>query len=434
MSARFIGLGGSFLFLGVLSIFAAEQAPPAINKSAEDFERLAKVFALPEDSKLIGKPWVVVETGPANWFPIELEGWRIEDAAHEIVVLDWYGEIHTLRKPGPKEEQPELEEKDGYIYWDDLPGANGTVAWKIRREDYHAKSKKFLADGLPKKEERQQSFSSMNERFALRGHVVDAARHAHFAQYFGRKEHAEKLYTHALIAYKKYADAYLGGYEQAEELPIFVAKTIASGKINWAISCGHRGTPRKELKEQWETIAALPYHEHQGEAKRMAAHYQNLLKEDARWIEPDPEAFAKFTSEQKVAYWIYHLRDLDIGQQFFPGHCHVAGPLAGSRNGKKPNPAAELEKLGMAAVPQLIAHLDDARPTRCKAAWRYYWPEGHYLLRYGDCCQQIFESITGEKITEPGRYPIRDGIAKECKENAESWWREYQKKNRKGED
>lgn len=91
----------------------------------------------------------------------------------------------------------------------------------------------------------------------------------------------------------------------------------------------------------------------------------------------------------------------------------------------------ELKKLGMAAVPNIIAHLDDGRPTRCKGHWRSYWPDGHYLLRYGDCCQQIFEAITGKTIHTSGGYPMQDGNGKKCKERAELWWQNYQKKGEK---
>lgn len=84
----------------------------------------------------------------------------------------------------------------------------------------------------------------------------------------------------------------------------------------------------------------------------------------------------------------------------------------------------------MAAIPQLVNHLDDPRPTRCVGYWRFYAREGHYLLRYGDCCQQLFEAITGhtlyERKTTVG-YPYKDGVAKNCKTKAQQWWSNYKK-------
>ena len=138
------------------------------------------------------------------------------------------------------------------------------------------------------------------------------------------------------------------------------------------------------------------------------------------------------TEDQKVAYWLYHLRDLAVGQWSDPGRCYVLAPSffgVNDRDTKHPNAAMELKKLGLVALPQLIAHLDDARPTRCKGHWRSYSPDGQYLLRYGDCCQQIFESITGKTIASD--YPIQDGKGQECKENAQALVARLPKEGRK---
>jgi hypothetical protein len=434
-SPQFVRLGSSLALLwALLWLGGAAQIPPGDNQALADFDRLAEIFALPGASRIKGEPWVVVDTGPANW-PWDLEGWLIEEGANEMLLLDWYGEIHKLRKPAPKEERPAIhEEEDGTFDLTELQDADRSVAWKIRREDYHAKSRKFLADGLPEEKDEEGVLRLSHPKFRQAAHIVDAARYAHFAQHLGRTEHAEELYAYALNAYKKYADSHFGGYEESAALPVFVADQIAFGKRSGAIFSAHHGAPRKELEERWQKVAAIPHHQYRDEAKAMVRHYRSLLDEDARWVEPSAEDFEKLTTEKKVAYWLYHLRDLDIGQMIDPGHCHVLRDYNRGRGGRgkqEPNAAKELEKLGLAAVPELIAHLDDARPTRCKGHWRWYWPEGHYLLRYGDCCQQIFESITGETILKGGRYPIQDGAGKECKEKAEKWWQEYQKTNPK---
>jgi hypothetical protein len=141
------------------------------------------------------------------------------------------------------------------------------------------------------------------------------------------------------------------------------------------------------------------------------------------------------TTEQQASYWLYHLRDLDVGQWSDPGRCSVFGGRFGffpsEEENKKPNAAVELKKLGMAAIPQIIAHLDDDRPARCKGHWRRYWPDGHYLLRYGDCCQQIFQAITGKTLYTSGGYPMQEGKGKQCKEIAARWWENYQKRGEK---
>ena len=311
-------------------------------------------------------------------------------------------------------------------------GADFSVAWKIRVEDYAAKSKKFLLDGLPKEKDTEGIYASVSQRFGLADHVVEATRYAHFARQFGQKSHAADLYAHARKAQKKYVDMYIGPLEKAASLHVFVANRIASGHRNGAIHSAHGGTKRKELQKQWERIAALPHHKYRKEAKTMVQRYKQLSEEDTHWVEPDAKALAKMTTSRKVAYWLYHLRDLDMGQWSDPGSCSVFGQFGvGVRDAKKKkrNAAVELKKLGMAAVPQLIAHLDDPRPTRCKGHWRSYWPEGHYLLNYGDCCQQIFESISGHAIsrgTPAVSFSRQDKEGKQRKQKAQRWWQEHE--------
>jgi hypothetical protein len=280
--------------------------------------------------------------------------------------------------------------------------------------------------------------AAVNQRFWLADQVVDSARYAQYAHQHGQDDHAADLYAYALIAQKQYADSYIW---QRELTPLheFVADRISSRLRNGAVYSGHSGTQRRELQKQWERLAAIPHHGHRDEAKAMAEHYRNLVDEDDGWVEPDAATFTWLPTEQKVAYWLYHLRDLDVRQWASPGSCDVLDTFGFGRGGderKKPNAAVELQKIGVAAIPQLVAHMDDARPTRCEGYWHDYWPEGHYLLRYGDCCQQVFEAITGHTLfrgTTTVSYPIHDGAGKQCKESAEKWWQEYQKKKASAE-
>jgi hypothetical protein len=204
-----------------------------------------------------------------------------------------------------------------------------------------------------------------------------------------------------------------------------------------AICGGHGGTPRQELLEAWQALAKIPHHAYVAEAKEMAGHYQSLIAEDKAWKEPDKAAWEKMPVKQKVAYWMYKLRDLNMRQWSDPGQCYVLGDFFGRLNDddkKNPNPAVELQKLGMDALPDIIAHLDDARPTRCQGHWRSYAPETYVLLRYGDCCQQIFEAITNHTIydrTTTNGYPIADGKGKDCKARAEVWLENFKKKGEK---
>jgi hypothetical protein len=424
------------LCLGVADLSGQPRLPgPAqpAGPQAADYELLAEVFAPSGTPSVKNKAWVKVDTGPAN-APSGLTGWLIEDGAKEITVLDRDGDLHKLRKPGPDERRPALKvDKDGTMPYTRYREADRSVAWKAQPEDFAAIVKKFLADGIPVHKEVEGFRDMTGGRFSLQAHVIDAARFAHFVYQHGEAEQASQVYAHAAKACKKYTDSYGGGFEKTGRLHEFVADRSASRLRNGAIYSAHGGTARAELKKIWERVAAIPHQQYRDEARETAKHYQSLLDEDGRWVEPDAKALAAMTPAQKAGYWLYHLRDLAVGQWSDPGTCRVLDELGfGNLEGEKakPNAAVELKKLGMAAVPQLIAHLDDARPTRCKGHWRSYWPDGHYLLRYGDCCQQIFESITGHSISS-ATYPIQDGKGKECKAKAEGWWQEYQKKGEK---
>ncbi len=208
-----------------------------------------------------------------------------------------------------------------------------------------------------------------------------------------------------------------------------------------AFQSAHRGTPRPELLKDWERIAKA--NKNSAVANQMVRDYQALIAEDRVWKEPDSKVLAKMTAVQKAAYWMHHLRDLDVGSPYFGG-CHVLG-LTQNRGGgdqKKPNAAVELANLGFDALPLVIDHLDDTRPTRCLAherdfvqsSHRSYKPDTYYLLRYGDCCQQIFEGITGHTLYQGktvSHFPTSDGVGKDLKKEAARWWQEFQKKGEK---
>ncbi|MEM6258626.1 MAG: hypothetical protein AAGI37_09975 [Planctomycetota bacterium] len=396
----------------------------------DDFKRLSKIFTQPEAQLIKGKPWVIVDIGPAN-FEFDRRGWLINNEDKRIELVDLHGELHQFRKPGADEQRPRINEgPEGRFSWANLQNADYSAAWRVRVADYDAECKVFLEEGIPQENSEGDIFGHVNQRFSLADHVVEAARHAHFTYQLGDTDQAIGLYEHALKVQEKYSSHYVVGSEKPRPLHVFVSERIASGLRNGAIFWAHRGGSRKDLQAQWGKIEVLPDYKYRDEAKAMVKHYGSLLEEDAQWVEPNADEIAKLTEAEQVAYWLYHLRDHDAGQFTDPGHCSVFSQRGWTldEEAEKPNPAVELKKLGVAAIPQLIAHMDDARPTRCKGHWRSYWPEGHYLLRYGDCCEQIFESITGHEIYEDWGYPIRSGAGKQCKQRAAQWWRAYRDK------
>jgi hypothetical protein len=412
------------------STFAAETKSDLSPAEQRQFERLAEIFAPPGTPSIKGKPWVEVDRGLAN-LPSPLQGWLIVENDMEVKILDGEGDLYLLRKPTKDEVRPQNEMKSRLELFFSQNSDDKTVAWNICHQDFAAKCQKFIEAGVPKDNyNKDRLFKMINDRAIQEWHVVKASQYAHFAHLAGHAALSLDLVHEATQTVKNYQQQHIG-LKSVPALHEYVAQTLARRYQRQAIGAASGGTSRRELQQIWAKMAALPHHDQRDEASAMVKHYENLLAEDGRWVEPTAEALAKLTPEQQAAHWLYHLRDLDCIQHASPGVCHVLTEsrhiLVEEPDKKLPHPAIELEKLGQAAIPQLIAHLDDARPTRCEAYWRHFSPDGRYLLRYGDCCQQIFDAITKQKISEE-TYAVRAGDEHEAKARAEKWWQEYQAK------
>lgn len=417
----------AYVLLSIADLGMLSAAEP----EAKDYERFAKVFYPDGLGEFWERPWVEVETGPANRTR-NTQGWLLEERERHVLILDFEGEIHTLRKPAIDEQRPRLPEKDGgFVSSEDIRDANFSVLWGMTLENFDEKSDEFLKEGAPNEEDIPDNIlnSIAVHRSRMKQHIVNAARYAYLAKMQGRDEHAAELYGHAKSNHHEFIRRWVAERAELDDFYWFVAEKEVAGLRNSAVFGAHRGKPRGELLQRWQRVLAIPDHSFRDEAEAMVEGYQQLLTEDGQWQEPTPEQLAKFTTKEQIDYWMYKLRDHDYGQWSDPGKCDVFfDGLIGER--VESNPAEELKKLGNAAVPQLIEHMDDMRPTRCKGHWRSYWPDGHKLLRYGDCCQQIFEAITKHQIyrrrTSTG-YPTYDGVAADCKAKAQAWWEEHQK-------
>jgi len=219
--------------------------------------------------------------------------------------------------------------------------------------------------------------------------------------------------------------------EPAKPYPDLLRKVLAGQLRDLAITSANRGRPRPELVKNWKTVDQLAPQLNGGEAGEMVKLYEALIAEDAAWKDPTPGELAAMPPAKRVAVWIHRLRDHDAFQMSNPGSCSVFGPshqgrLAEERKTVYLNPADELVKLGWNAIPLLIDGLEDRHPTRCEGG--SMGPD--HLLRIGDCCQQIFEAISGIPIWEEknrDQIMTRDGAVSEAKAKAAKWWEEHGK-------
>lgn len=262
-----------------------------------------------------------------------------------------------------------------------------------------------------------------------RVHLVGTAIYAYWAFKTGRDETGLKLLAEVEEVFKGPHNDWVKSMKSVSEL--LECSLVQELRVR-AIESARGGAPRAELLTSWKLIRdRLPENEYPGEAKAMCKHYEDLLKEDESRVETKQEAFAKLTASQKVDYWMYRLRELPCSQWSDPGECNILENGFFGEKDRPLNAAQELVKLGMAAVPALIEHLEDERPTRSVGWHRMFNHGSYYLLRYGDCCQQIFQAITRQEIysrSSTNGYPIKDGVGAAVRKRAQEWWEKNLKK------
>ncbi|MCU0727074.1 MAG: HEAT repeat domain-containing protein [Planctomycetes bacterium] len=201
--------------------------------------------------------------------------------------------------------------------------------------------------------------------------------------------------------------------------------------VRWrAINAANDGGERKELRAMWETVARTLVPTDTPEAEEMLRLYSLMIEEDAARREPTAEEVAAMPPAQQAEHWIHRLRDLAETQCSQPGSCSVFGPfgMGVDGEGQDSHPAFRLLRLGPDAVPALIEHLDDPRPTRCMGFWRNFAPASYHLLRVGDACAEILSRIAGRSFfvrRSTNSYMQKDGETEAVKKEALEWWKEF---------
>ncbi len=134
--------------------------------------------------------------------------------------------------------------------------------------------------------------------------------------------------------------------------------------------------------------------------------YQKMIEANQNWREPSAESFLRLSDKDQALYWIHHLQylaaspkkdDLEQKVDIF------TGKWIGNRLGQKwqgqDNPAQHLLNMGTKAIPVLLQHIDDLRPTRVLSSRIFFQPTTYELLNYGDCCLRILITIAGKDFT-----------------------------------
>ena len=222
-----------------------------------------------------------------------------------------------------------------------------------------------------------------------------------------------------------------------EEAAALVAAVLSSG---WSMNQGLAG-PYNEMV--WEVLrpAMLQFQkggsrdEFLATCKKLVAdfpgsEYDAMLKS---WIEPmereakAPPDFLKKkpeerTDDEQVRNAVYQLRDVAGKQPMQPGR-----PMVFTWAGKGLPQVERVLTFGPAAIPHLIAALDDDTPTRTLGFWRDYHPSGYYLLRRSDVAIQCIEKIAKRDFYDSeyvsGRLSVEEPERRaEVIAEVKKWW------------
>lgn len=404
--------------------------PSGTDEIDAKIEQLAILYAPADTPNIAEKPYVEIDTGPANYSRSK-NGWLIEQDEQQLLLLDWGGEFHRLKKAATQE-RPLIPQDENGVFLSDLEKADFSIVWGIELRDLKQEIEDYLKETKAEQVEQEPKdvWEMSAQRYKAEDEVAKAAHFAFVAHVHGYKQEARELYRYAEKSQEHLRGTWVGaGY--ADTLQAHLIKNKARSLRIRAVFGAHNGDPRGEVLKLWQRLLALPKNEFKEEAELMVEGYTQLIDEDTRWTEPTEEERKQFSRDQKFDYWLYKLRDHNAGQWSDPGMCNVfMDPLVLAERETQPNPAKEISDLGVEIVPRLIEHMDDMRPTRCKGHWRRFVSEGHMLLRYGDCCVQIFERITEHQIYRrrtTNSYMTYDGDPAACKVKAQAWWDEYQK-------
>jgi hypothetical protein len=361
----------SILLLILLAgILPAEAAGDPREEALERYERLG----LPDAA---GKEFVRLDAGQKG----DVYGWRLSGDEGQVVLLTDNLGVETYPLSGD-------------------PG-------QLQAVDFPAFRDRFLAEGPD-----SNSFWIDQDDWRFRIHAVLAVQYAAWCRQRGRLGAAAEILA---LADESVRRGYRQGSEEPPALPDFVAEAIGVDLRSRAVRAAADGAPRTDLLARWRLIASVLEGHDDARARLLAGAYERMVAEDEAFREPAPEELARMTADERARTWIYKLRDIANRPFVHPGNVSIFPHRIKMADGTRLPPgemdaAERLEEMGWDALPVLIEHLEDPRPTRSTGSGipsGYLW----VLLSTGEGCQEIFQAITG--LRPPREDPRRW---------AEEWW------------
>jgi hypothetical protein len=183
------------------------------------------------------------------------------------------------------------------------------------------------------------------------------------------------------------------------------------------------GAPRKEVVQQWrQTLQGFPESRYTEQLNEYLPQLEAQLAGDeelAKSAVADPDSLPV---EKRVAYYAARFPDVRGVQWSQPGHCQTFGM------GERTTFSDAVIAIGLPAIPELIARLDDRRLTRSIGFHRSFSPH-RIVLRVQDVAIQAIERIVSEpfyRVPTTSSYFSTEEGATRAKIVAEvkTWWSE----------
>lgn len=187
------------------------------------------------------------------------------------------------------------------------------------------------------------------------------------------------------------------------------------------------GLSRQELLGRCHALLHSAPHgpQHLALVKVMPALVGMALDEQARMHRP-PATNPSLDTKAHIAALIAQLQEQQRSLDAAPHECEILPEGTLDFASGADSPAQQLVALGHAAVPQLIAALDDQRLTRLIDLGGPLPMEAR-VVRVGDCALAILERISGQTLcSEHFSQMTNHGLTAEAKCKAQTWWHEVQ--------
>lgn len=315
-------------------------------------------------------------------------GWIIDESKTDITLLTDKATILVYKKESGASNE-DLQNRN-YTITNPVPAPG-----QYQEVNFTQMANEFVSAG-PKKYWPYERFSYYGE--SRLAYYTEAVLYAQWAMQIGEKDLSLKLLSLANASLSAEPDSFTQTIRYDLSL-----NTRAK-----AIEMAGAGASYQDIIKVWQVARDLC---DDAESKGIIELYTKMIEEDKNWQEPDKDTFAKITSEEKAKYWIYKLRNCAAFTNVYPWKEYF--------DDKTPSPFYKLNELGWDALPVIIEHIDDARPTRnvYHGSLRPIFPP--QLMRNSDYCQQIFE-----KLTDYSLYAAMPGNTNpaEWKNWVRQWW------------